>query len=187
MTAALAAAAMLLAQATAPPPASPTPNPDVVQTQPASPSPAPTPESTGEEPQTGPAPADVQGQGAEAQEAWEARLHAAYDNAEARQGPLDGRWRLAGVGGDELFVFVLSDTGAPDLVGAWRDVRRGGGSDGSGYLSITGRTADGIAIRFTEPGASAETIIQLRPTADGSWGGEMTESGAVRSVAMSRF
>jgi len=183
----LAAIAILIAQ-------TPAPAPDVVQTQPATPPqsqppspPPPATENPPEEPQTYPAPPDVQGQGAEAQQAWDARLHAAYDNAEARQGPLDGRWRLTGADGDELFVFVLSDTGAPNLVGAWRDLRRGGGADGSGYLNIAGRTADGIGLRFTEPGANAETVIDLRPTADGRWGGEMNESGAVRSVIMTRF
>lgn len=86
-----------------------------------------------------------------------------------------------------MFFFVLSDIGAPNLVGAWRDLRRGGGAEGSGYLNIAGRTADGIGLRFTEPGANAETVIDLRPTADGRWGGEMNEAGAVRSVVMTRF
>ena len=188
----------------APPPATP----DVVQTQPqpagqaspaqAPPTPAPTPDQPSpapmppqpdgqtEEPQAVQAP-DSLGEGAAAQEAWEQRLHAAYDNAEARQGPLDGRWKINGQDGDELFVLVLSDPEAGNLVGAWRDLRRGGGADGSGYLSMIERTADGIYVRFIEPGQGVDTVIELRLTADGSWGGELTESGAVRSVVMKRF
>jgi len=182
----------------APPPATPasTPPPDVVQTQPAaqpyttgqaaSPPPTAQPDTQGEEPQTAPQP-DILGQGAYAQQAWEARLHAAYDNAEARQGPLDGRWKITGPDGDELFVLIFSDPEGGNLVGAWRDLRRSGGADGSGYLSSGGRTADGIDVRFVEPDQSSETVMQLRPTADGRWGGELTESGAVRSVVMTRF
>jgi len=176
----------------APPPATPAAAPDVVQTQPQpaeQPSPAaPTlqPDSQSEEPQAVQTP-DSLGEGAAAQEAWEQRLHAAYDNAEARQGPLDGRWKINGQDGDELFVLVLSDPESGNLVGAWRDLRRGGGADGSGYLSMIERTADGIYVRFTEPEQGVDTVIQLRPTADGGWGGELTESGAVRSVVMKRF
>ena len=192
----------------APPPTTPAAAPDVVQTQPqpagqtlappAPPTPAPTteqpspaaptlqPDSQSEEPQAVQTP-DSLGEGAAAQEAWEQRLHAAYDNAEARQGPLDGRWKINGQDGDELFVLVLSDPESGNLVGAWRDLRRGGGADGSGYLSMIERTADGIYVRFTEPEQGVDTVIQLRPTADGGWGGELTESGAVRSVVMKRF
>jgi len=49
------------------------------------------------------------------------------------------------------------------------------------------RTADGIYVRFTEPGQGVDTVIQLHPAADGGWGGELTEAGAVRSVVMKRF
>ena len=182
------------------PPTAPTP--DIVQTQPqpegqtlvpqsqpASDQPAPSivqPDSQSEEPQTA-QPPDNFGRGAAAQEAWEQRLHAAYDNAEARQGPLDGRWKISSQDGDELFVLVLSDPETGNLVGAWRDLRRGGGADGSGYLSMIERTADGIYVRFTEPGQGVDTVLQLRPTADAGWGGELTEAGVVRSVVMKRF
>jgi hypothetical protein len=178
--------------------------PDVVQTspQPAGPStsaPAtsqpetyqPTPaqpaqsDNQTEEPQTSAAP-DNLGQGAMAQQAWEARLRSAYEAAEARQGPLDGSWRLTGADGDVLFEMVLSDPGFSNMTGAWRDLRRGGGADGSGFMGAVYRTADGVVVRFTESGQPNEIVLQLRPTADGRWGGEMTEDGAVRSVVLSR-
>ncbi len=176
-----------MGQAAPPPPA-----PDVVQTtQPAGQPPAPAPaqsapDNQAEEPQTGAVP-DNLGQGEMAQQAWEARLRAAYEAAEARQGPLDGDWRLTSTDGDVLFEFVLSDPGAPSVTGAWRDVRRGGGAEGSGFVGAVYRTADGIDVRFTEPGQPNETVLQLRPTADGRWGGEMNENGAVVSVVMTRF
>lgn len=165
------------------PPAQPLPSPSSAQpppaTQPAQPS------GQTEEPQ-GAEPPDALGQGKQAQQLWEARVHAAYDDAEARQGPLDGRWRLAGADGDPLFVMVFSDPGGGAIVGAWRDMRRPAGAQGSGFLTAGSRTADGVDVRFTEPGQS-ETVLQLKPTADGRWGGELNELGAVRSVVLSRF
>ena len=170
------------------PQSSPAPQqPAPVPVQPPQPPPAPTqPDTQAEEPQTAPAP-DVIGEGAYAQQAWEARLHAAYEDAEARQGPLDGSWRLTGADGDVLFEFVLSDPGVSSVTGAWRDLRRGGGADGSGFVSAVYRTADGVDVRFTETGQGSQTVLQVRPTADGRWGGELTEAGAVRSVIMTRF
>ena len=144
------------------------------------------PEAQTDEPQTTPAP-DVVGEGAYAQQAWEARLHAAYEDAEARQGPLDGGWRITGAEGDLLFELVLSDPGTSNITGAWRDLRRGGGADGSGIVATVFHTSDGVDVRFTEPGQASETVLQLRPTADGRWGGELTESAGVRSVIMTRF
>jgi hypothetical protein len=177
---------------TAPPPATQAPpapasSPAGQPAPPTSPStPAAQPDSQTEEP-SGALPPDPLGQGKQAQQLWEARLHAAYDDAEARQGPLDGRWQLTGADGDPLFVMVISDPGGANLAGAWRDLRRGSGAQGSGFLTIGARTSDGVDIRFTEPGQSAETVLQLRPTADGRWGGELTESGSVGSVVLSRF
>ena len=176
---------------TAPQPAGQPSAPASVTQQPETTPPAPAPvQSTSdgqtEEPQTSTVP-DNLGQGAMAQQAWEARLHAAYEAAEARQGPLDGSWRLTGADGDVLFEFVLSDPGASNMTGAWRDLRRGGGADGSGFVSAVYRTADGGGVRLTESSGGAETVLQLRPTADGRWGGELTENGAVRSVVMTRF
>ncbi len=168
-------------------PAAPTPAP--ATQQPDTPPPAPVqsapPDNQSEEPQTSTSP-DNLGQGAMAQQAWETRLRAAYEAAEARQGPLDGSWRLSGADGDVLFEFVLSDPGGYNMAGAWRDVRRGGGADGSGFMGAVYRTADGVVVRFTEAGQSNETVLQLRLTADGRWGGELTEGGAVRSVVLSR-
>jgi len=129
---------------------------------------------------------DTLGQGKQAQQLWEARVHAAYDDAQARQGPLDGRWQLTGADGDPLFVLVFSDPGGDAIVGAWRDMRRTPRTQDSGVLTGGARTSDGVDIRFTEPG-EGETVLQLKPAADGRWGGEMTESGAVRSVVLSRF
>jgi hypothetical protein len=175
---------------TAPPPA-PTPqatapaSPPADQPPPATTPPTGQPASQTEEPQ-GAQPVDSLGQGKQAQQLWEARVHAAYDGAEARQGPLDGRWQLTGADGDPLFVLVFSDPGGDTIVGAWRDMRRTPRAQDSGFLTGGARTSDGVDIRFTEPG-QGETVLQLKPTADGRWGGELTESGAVRSVVLTRF
>jgi hypothetical protein len=194
MSAALAAIVLLLTAPPTAPEAAPTAQPVTSQGQPAAQQPAPAPQpptsppsqpDTTEEPQ-GVQPPDSLGQGKQAQQLWEARLHAAYDDAEARQGPLDGRWQLTGADGDPLFVLVLSDPGGGGIVGAWRDMRRTPRDQDSGFLTAGDRTPEGVDIRFTEPG-QPETVLQLRPTADGRWGGEMTESGAVNSVVLSRF
>jgi len=196
MNAALAAAWLMLALPPAAPAVVPTAPPPAPQTPAAQPTPPPSPpvapptpktppDNQSEEPQDA-LPPDALSQGKQAQQLWEARLHAAYDDAEARQGPLDGRWQLTGADGDPLFVLVLSDPGGANIVGAWRDMRRTPRAQDSGFLTGGARTADGVDVRFTEPGQS-ETVLQLRPTADGRWGGELTESGAVRSVVLSRF
>jgi hypothetical protein len=194
MNALLAAAVLMLTAPPAAPEVVPTAPPVTTPASPATSQPAPTPPSSTaqpappdstEEPQ-GAQPPDALGQGKEAQQLWEARLHAAYDNAEARQGPLDGRWQLTGADGDPLFVLVFSDPGGGAIVGAWRDMRRPTGADGSGFLTAGDRTADGVDIRFTETGQS-ESVLQLKPSADGRWGGELTESGVVKSVVLSRF
>jgi hypothetical protein len=73
------------------------------------------------------------------------------------------------------------------VAATWRDLRRGGGADGSGFLTMAGRTSDGVYIRFTEPGQSRDTVLLLRPTADGRWGGDLTESTDQHAVVMTRF
>jgi hypothetical protein len=200
MSAVLAAVFLMITAPPAAPEVVPTAPPVTTQAQPASPQPTPAAQpspqpapatappsqsDTTEEP-SAPQPPDPLGQGKQAQQLWEARLHAAYDDAEARQGPLDGRWQLTGADGDPLFVLVLSDPGGANIVGAWRDMRRTPRDQDSGFLTGGARTADGADIRFTEPG-QGETVLQLRPAADGRWGGEMTDSGAVHSVVLSRF
>jgi len=127
-----------------------------------------------------------------------ANINAAYANAESVQGPLDGRWRLVGADGTDLFAFVMADTGgapssraatpdAPAIEGAWRDLRRPGALAASGFLQSVVHATDAVEIRFYEADPSAPTVVKLRADAAGAWSGDLVEAGSSRPVVMKRF
>jgi hypothetical protein len=111
----------------------------------------------------------------------------AYIAAQTRQGALDGTWRIDEVGGDFLYVLQISDAGSgADLEGAWRDPRRKGATDSSGFLSSIRRTDDGgLEIRFSA-GLFPERLV-LKPAPGGGWTGDLIHDGPRRKVAMTRY
>lgn len=125
-------------------------------------------------------------------------MTAAYRDAEALQGPLDGLWRVRDGAGRLLFVLALSDPGEPPaplasdpghphVEGAWRDPARSRAPDGSGLVSSVRRRADGsLEIRMASPDGQSETLA-MRAARDGRWHGSLTVAGARRAVVMSRF
>ena len=100
------------------------------------------------------------------------------------QGPLDGSWSLK-TGGSELYDLQLVDTGSGKLEGAWRDPRRRGATDASGFIDTISRIGGQLTIRFT-PRPGAEPIVITLTSASGGWSGELTERGERRPVTMRR-
>jgi hypothetical protein len=116
---------------------------------------------------------------------YEARLRASSASAQGLQGPLDGPWTLRSTSGRELYSLLLVDN-AQALEGAWRDPRRRGATDASGFLNDIQRSGGGIVITFyPAPGAGLATLT-LTPAADGSWAGELEERGERQRVTLRR-
>jgi hypothetical protein len=116
---------------------------------------------------------------------YEARLRASFSSAQGLQGPLDGAWTLRGAQGGALYTLLLVDNGMA-LEGAWRDPRRRGATDASGFLNDIQRIASGVVITFyPAPGAGLATLT-LSPAASGAWSGELEERGRRQQVSLKR-
>ena len=74
--------------------------------------------------------------------AYDGRLRSSMASAQAYQGPMDGGWTLL-AGGRELYVFQLTDR-AGVVDGAWRDLRRPGALDASGFFDQVERSEAGL-------------------------------------------
>ena len=114
----------------------------------------------------------------------EGAVAAAYQAAEAMQGPLDGLWRLQSAGGRTLYIFSLSDAGDapaplaaspdhPGVEGAWRDPGRTGAPDASGFIDSVRRQGDWLQIRFVEGADKRPETVTLRAGQTGRWSGEL--------------
>jgi hypothetical protein len=126
-------------------------------------------EETGKGPDGPPTPADV---------AYDSRLRASMASAQGFQGPMDGGWTLL-EGDRELYVLQLTDRNGA-VEGAWRDLRRPGALDASGFVDGAERAGDDLTIRF------AGGAVAVLRGGDGRWSGELTEAGAKRPVTLRR-
>lgn len=109
--------------------------------------------------------------------AYDARLKASAGAVRAYQGPLDGGWIVSAEGVD-LYALRLTDRdGVVD--GAWRDLRRPGALDASGFLLGSAREGEAVTLRF-----GGATLV-LRSAAAG-WSAELTEAGAARTAVARR-
>jgi hypothetical protein len=125
---------------------------------------------TGKAPDGPPTPAD---------QAYDERLRASASAVRAFQGPMEGGWALT-AGGRDLYVLQLIDRGGW-VDGAWRDVRRPGAPDGSGFIEGIQRTATGdLTFRF-----AAGIVAVLHPS-NGRWSGQLTEAGRTETVTLKR-
>lgn len=158
--AAALAAAPALAQAPARDPQTPAPDPPTVVEVP---------------PQLPPPPDPV------TELAYDSRIRASAASAQSFQGPLDGAWTLSAEGVGALYAFQLVDRGAGPVEGAWRDVRRPGALEASGFVDQVERGDGAVTLRFA--GAKVAT---LRAGPDGGWTGELVDGGARRTVRLSR-
>jgi hypothetical protein len=128
----------------------------------------------------------------------QAVIQAAYQAAEAQQGPLDGLWRLTDDAGRTLFIFDLNDPGAapapkgpapdsPTLDGAWRDPNRAGSTDASGFIDTVRHDGGKLSIRFVEDPGDRPEVLTLRAGRDGRWTGELAGAGSRQPVVMIHF
>ncbi len=118
-------------------------------------------------------------------EAYDARIRASVAAAEALQGPLDGRWVVAGPDGRGLFMFQLVDpaTDAP-VEGVFRDLRRVVKQSDIGAIDDLTRGIGGLHVGFR--GASGAVTMDLKAGANGAWSGTMTEGGVTTMVSLRR-
>lgn len=124
---------------------------------------------TGKSPDAPPTPTDA---------AYDSRLRSSAASVQSFQGPMDGAWTLA-AGGRPLYAFQLTDRNG-SLEGAWRDLRRAGALDASGFFEIVERMGGGLTFRFEGGG-----VATLR-SEGGRWVGQFTEGGRSEAVTLAR-
>ncbi len=117
---------------------------------------------------------------------YETRLRSSFASAQGMQGPLDGAWTLSTTGGQPLYSLLFVDKGRGQLEGAWRDPRRSGATDASGFMTGVQRIGAQLSASFqTRPGVGATTIT-LNPAASGTWTGVLDEAGTRTTVTLKR-
>ena len=110
--------------------------------------------------------------------AYDSRLKSSMASAQSFQGPMEGGWTLV-AGGRELYAFQLVDRNGA-VEGAWRDVRRVGALDASGFIDQVERTDGAMTLRI------GALVVVLHANADGRWVGEITEAGRTQAVSLRR-
>jgi hypothetical protein len=101
---------------------------------------------------------------------------AAERSADARAGPLDGRWRVLDADGRPLLSLVLRDPGDEPVEGAWR---RG---DNGRATPIDAVSGDGGRPVLT---LDRDDVLRLQRAGDG-WRGEFVHQGQTRPVTLHR-
>lgn len=117
---------------------------------------------------------------------YEARIRGSFASAQGMQGPLDGRWVLRAADGAALYDLQLVDKNNGVLEGAWRDPRRRGAADSSGFVDTIQRIGGAVTARFQVRASGQQASLSLSVQADGAWAGELTEGGERRAVTMRR-
>jgi hypothetical protein len=116
---------------------------------------------------------------------YEARMRASFAASQGMQGPLDGRWVVRAAGG-ELFELQLSDRSQGTLEGAWRDPRRKGAADASGFIDDIQRYGNQLTVRIQARQGVDPVRMVLEAGLGGGWSGQLTEAGERRAVTMGR-
>lgn len=170
--------------ATAPPPAQTTPQP-YAPPPPISYARPPRPQlsapvhidEVGKTPDGPPTPTDLN---------YEARIRGSFASAQGMQGALDGHWVVRSSQGAELYDLQLVDKNNGILEGAWRDPRRRGAADASGFVDDIQRNGGQIIARFQIRASGARAVLTLTQQGDGDWSGDLSEQGDRRDVSMKR-
>ncbi|RAK57444.1 hypothetical protein DJ018_05755 [Phenylobacterium deserti] len=116
--------------------------------------------------------------------AYDSRIRASFASAQSFQGALDGAWTLSAQGEGDLYALKLVDRGDGVVEGAWRDLRRKGALNGSGFVDSAERTSADVVLRFTDMGGAPATLT-LEPAAVG-WSGNLETGGERRQVSLRR-
>jgi hypothetical protein len=132
-------------------------------------------EETGKAPDGPPSPSDLY---------FESRVRSSFAAAQGMQGPLDGRW-VVRAGGAEVFDLQLVDKNQGAVEGAWRDPRRKGAADASGFIDSIQRSGGELMVRFQPRPGDDPVQLSLRPSGDG-WAGELVERGERKAVTVRR-
>jgi hypothetical protein len=125
-------------------------------------------EETGKAPDGPPTAADA---------AYDSRLKSSMASAQGFQGPMEGGWSVLS-GERELYVLQLVDRGG-GVEGAWRDPRRPGALDASGFIDAVDRAGDDLTVRI------GPVIVTLHAAA-GRWSGQIAENGRTQPVTLRR-
>ncbi|TAJ69271.1 MAG: hypothetical protein EPO51_23720 [Phenylobacterium sp.] len=113
-----------------------------------------------------------------AEAAYDSRLRSSAASVQGFLGPMDGGWTLA-ADSQPLYAFQLVDKNG-SVEGAWRDLRRPGAVDASGFFEIVERTGGDLTFRFEGGG-----VAVLHPEG-GHWSGRLTEGGRSEAVSLTR-
>ena len=124
---------------------------------------------TGKNPDAPPTPTEA---------AYDSRLRSSAASVQGYLGPLDGGWTLTAAGRPLYAVQLTDRNGAVE--GAWRDLRRAGALDASGFFDIVERRGGDLTFRFTE------TVVATLHPDGGRWAGELTEAGRREPVTLAR-
>lgn len=164
-----------VAAATAPSPVAASPAPPA-EPVPVPAAPPPSPATTAPNPAPQPYAAEAY---------YEARLRDSFAAAQGMKGPLEGGWGLAAADGEQLYELQLIDAGDGYVDGAWRDVRRTGALDASGFLTWGQRVGGQFTLRFyPAAGRTAEAV--LTSDARGGWSGDLIDGAVRRTVRLTR-
>jgi hypothetical protein len=124
--------------------------------------------------ETGKAP---DGPGTPTDAAYDARLRASASAVRAAYGPLEGGWTLT-AGGQAAWSLQLIDRDGY-VEGAWRDLRRPGALEGSGFIQDAPRSGGGVTLRF------GDVVAVLQAGAAG-WSGQVTQAGRSEPATLVR-
>lgn len=117
-------------------------------------------------------------------EAYSARVRQSYAAAGAFRGRLDGAWTLSGRSGD-LLRFQLTDKGDGRVEGAWRDLKRAGALDASGFVDQISLAGAHLDVDFKTSGGP-DVRISLQAATDGRWSGRLTRGAEAVDVVLRR-
>ena len=111
-------------------------------------------------------------------QAYDTRLRSAMAAAQALRGPLEGGW-IVSANGQDLYALEMIDRNGV-VEGAWRDLRRAGALDASGFIASSER-ADG---RLTLQLGARGVILQL--DRDGGLRGVLHGAASDQEVSLRR-
>lgn len=126
-------------------------------------------QETGKNPDGPPSPAEA---------AYDSRVRSSAASVQGFQGPMDGGWTLS-VGGRALYALQLVDRGGA-VEGAWRDLRRAGALDASGFFEAVERAGADVTFHFSE------TTVAVVHAEGVRWAGQFTEAGRTEAVSLTR-
>ena len=117
---------------------------------------------------------------------YENRLRASFASAQGMQGPMDGGWTLSTRDGAKLYALLLVDKNQASLEGAWRDLRRPGVAEASGFFSDIQRIGGQLTASFYPGAGRGAAGLSLQAASNGEWSGDLTEGGRRIPVVLRR-